>query len=78
MSEFKLEEQSGSIFNIDGDVQLPKPPEETFYFIDFSKLTNVNDLVKILASLGFGISDKNPYYNEVKQFLDHDRPVKIK
>ena len=75
-----LQATSGSIFNLNGEIVEPKqnPNEETFYFIDFSKLQNVNDLVKILASLGFGISNKNPYYNEIKQFLDHDRPVKMK
>ena len=75
-----LQPTSGSIFNLNGEIVEPKqnPNEETFYFIDFSKLQNVNDLVKILASLGFGISNKNPYYNEIKQFLDHDRPVKMK
>jgi hypothetical protein len=73
-----LQPTSGSIFNLNGEVIEQNPNEETFYFIDFSKLQNVNDLVKILASLGFGISNKNPYYNEIKQFLDHDRPVKMK
>ena len=72
-----LQPTSGSIFTINGDIK-PEQNQETFYFIDFSKLQNVNDLVKILASLGFGISNKNPYYNEIKQFLDHDRPVKMK
>jgi hypothetical protein len=67
-----FEPSSGSL-----DFQLNKD-EEIFYFIDFSKLGNVNDLVKVLASMGFGISDKNPHYEEIKQFLDLDRPVKLK
>jgi len=54
------------------------PKEEIFYFIDFSKLSNVNDLMKVLASMGFGISNKNPYFAEIKEFLDMDRPVKMK
>lgn len=51
---------------------------ETFYYIDFSKLSNVNDLVLVLASMGFGISDKNPGFDLVKQWLNLDKPVKLK
>jgi len=67
-----LEATSGSL-----DFQIKKE-EEIFYYINFSKLSNVNDLVKILASLGFGISDKNPYFEDVKEFLDLDKPVTLK
>jgi hypothetical protein len=67
-----LQETSGSL-----DFQIKKD-EEIFYYINFSKLSNVNDLVKILASLGFGISDKNPYFEDVKEFLDLDKPVTLK
>lgn len=52
--------------------------QETFYYINFSKLSNVNDLVLVLASMGFGISDKNPGFDSVKQFLDLDTPVRLK
>lgn len=69
--------ESGSLFEIGGQTKT-NPNEEIFYFIDFTKLTNVNDLVKILASLGFGISDKNPYYEELKGFLDLDKPIRMK
>lgn len=51
--------------------------QETFYYINFSKLQNVNDLVLVLASMGFGLSDKNPGFEQVKQFLDLDKPVKL-
>ena len=67
-----LEATSGSL-----DFQIKKD-EEIFYYINFSKLSNVNDLVRILASLGFGISDKNPYFEDVKEFLDLDKPVTLK
>ena len=51
---------------------------ETFYYVNFSKLTNVNDLILVLSSMGFGISDKNPGYENIKQFLDLDKPVRLK
>ena len=50
--------------------------EEVFYFIDFSKLKNVEDLVTVLASMGFGLSNKHFQFENIKQFLDLDRPVR--
>jgi hypothetical protein len=50
--------------------------EEIFYFIDFSKLKNVEDLVTVLASMGFGLSNKHFQFENIKQFLDLDRPVR--
>ena len=67
-----FEQVSGSL-----DFQT-KQDEEIFYFVNFSKMENVNDLVKVLSTMGFGISDKNPHYEDIKQFLDLDRPVKLK
>jgi hypothetical protein len=52
--------------------------QETFYYINFSKLSNVNDLVLVLSSMGFGISDRNPGFEQIKQFLDLDKPVRLK
>jgi len=68
---------------VSGSLDLPSikkldDNQEIFYYINFSKLQNVNDLVKVFASMGFGISDKNPNFEEIKQFLDLDRPVKLK
>jgi hypothetical protein len=41
-------------------------------------MQNVNDLVKVLASMGFGVSTQNPYFEEIKEFLDLDKPVRLK
>jgi hypothetical protein len=54
-----------------------KVNQETFYYINFSKLNNVNDLVLVLSSMGFGISDRNPGFEQIKQFLDLDKPVRM-
>ena len=59
------------------DFQIKKD-EEIFYYINFSKMQNVNDLVKVLSSMGFGLSDKNPNFEDIKQFLDLDKPVKLR
>lgn len=53
-------------------------PEETFYFIDFTKMTRVEDLILVLQALGFGLSDKHPHFELLQKFLDMDKPVKIK
>jgi hypothetical protein len=68
---------------VTGSLDLPKikridENEEIFYFVDFTKMKSVNDLVKVLATMGFGISDKNPHYDSIKEFLDLDKPVKLK
>lgn len=72
-----FQETTGSLFSIGGDIK-PQPDQETFYYINFTKLENVNDLILILASMGFGLSDKNPNFESVKKFLDLDKPVRLK
>lgn len=67
--------------SVSGSIELPnlkKLDEEIFYYINFSKLQNVNELVLVLSSMGFGLSDKNPNFEEIKQFLDLDKPVRLK
>lgn len=63
--------------SLDPTKETTNPNQETFYYINFSKLQNVNDLVLILSSMGFGISDRNPGFDSVKQFLDLDKPVRL-
>ena len=63
--------------SIDPTKETTNTNQETFYYINFSKLSNVNDLVLVLASMGFGLSDKNPGFEQVKQFLDLDKPVRL-
>jgi len=50
--------------------------EEIFYFIDFSKLRSVEDLITVMAAMGFGLSNKHFQFENIKQFLDLDRPVR--
>jgi len=70
-----LEHESETYFELP---QIENLNEETFYYINFSKLENVNDLIRIFASMGFGISNKNPNFEDIKQFLDLDKPVRLK
>jgi hypothetical protein len=50
--------------------------EEVFYFIDFTKLKSVEDLIQVMAAMGFGLSNKHFQFEQIKQFLDLDRPVR--
>ena len=50
---------------------------EKLYLIDFSKITNVNELVMCIASIGLTISNKNPMFNNVKQFLVLEQPFEV-
>lgn len=68
MDEYKFEPVSGSE---------PQINEELFYFVDFSTMEKVEDLILVLASMGFGISNKNPYFEQIKPFLKIDQPMPI-
>ena len=70
-----LQETTGSL-NLEESIN-KTTQEEIFYYINFSKLSNVNDLVLVLSSMGFGISNKNPGFESIKQFLDLDKPVRM-
>jgi len=50
---------------------------EKLFLIDFSKITNVQELVMCLASIGLSISNKNPMFEQIKPFLALDQPFEI-
>ena len=49
--------------------------KNSVYLIDFTKITSVNDLVLILASVGFSFSPYHPQFENIKQFLALDNPI---
>lgn len=49
--------------------------ENALYLIDFTKITSVNDLVLILASVGFSFSTRHPHFEQIKGFLNLDNPI---
>lgn len=49
--------------------------ENALYLIDFTKITSVNDLILILASVGFSFSARHPHFEQIKQFLALDNPI---
>jgi hypothetical protein len=48
---------------------------DSLYMVDFSKCTNVNDLMIILSSIGFTFSPHHPGFQTLKPFLALDRPI---
>ena len=60
--------------NLDGSRRVD---ENSVYLIDFSKITSVNDLVLILASIGFSFSPHHPQFDKLLPFLNLDNPIPV-
>jgi hypothetical protein len=50
--------------------------KDALYFIDWSKLSDINDLILIIASLGISMSPLHPAWSDIEHLMDLDRPVK--
>lgn len=46
------------------------------YFIDWQKVSSVNDLVLIIASLGVSFSPHHPAWEQIKHLADLSNPIK--
>jgi hypothetical protein len=62
-------------FAVKADLNGNRVIEDGFYAVDFSKLQSVNDLVMILACIGFTFHTTHPMFGNVKSFLDLDNPI---
>jgi hypothetical protein len=62
---------------VTGSLHESQPKENLYYFVNFSKMNSVNDLIVVLQALGFGISSNHPLFNQVKPFLDLDKGVQL-
>ena len=47
------------------------------YLIDFSKMSSVNDLMLVLSSFGFSVKGDHPYIEQLKPFLNTERPIDV-
>jgi hypothetical protein len=65
-------EKAGLEFGVKPELKLD---DNAVYLIDFTKITSVNDLVLILASVGFSFSPRHPHFNNIKPFLALDNPI---
>ena len=53
----------------------PNINKDALYFIDFSKLNRMEDLILILASIGFSFSPSHPHWEILQQFVNLDNPI---
>jgi hypothetical protein len=53
-----------------------KPFDSTkIYMVDFSKMTSVNDLILVLASMAIAFPGTHPNIEALKPFLNLDNPI---
>ena len=53
----------------------PQIDENALYYIDFSKLQRIEDLILILAAIGFTFSPKHPHFELLKPFMNLGAPI---
>jgi hypothetical protein len=46
------------------------------YMVDWSKMTSVNDMILILASMAIGFPGNHPNIEQLKPFLNLQSPIK--
>jgi hypothetical protein len=61
--------------------QTPKEQEQlvdenAVYMVDWSKMTSVNDMILILASMAIGFPGSHPNIEQLKPFLNLQSPIK--
>ena len=57
--------------------EAPKPDMNSLYFIDWEKVTNVNDLMVIIASMGISFSPHHPAWDRISGFVDYSNPIQL-
>ena len=61
-------------FTLDG--AQPQVDENAVYMVDWSKMTSVNDMILILASMAIGFPGNHPNIQSLKPFLNLESPIK--
>jgi hypothetical protein len=55
----------------------PAVDNDSVYLVDFSKMQRVEDLITVLAAVGFSFSPMHPQFQNIVHLLDLNRPIKI-
>lgn len=50
--------------------------KDAVYMVDWSKMTSVNDMILILASMAIGFPGNHPNIEQLKPFLNLQSPIK--
>ena len=50
--------------------------ETAVYMVDWSKMTSVNDMILILASMAIGFPGNHPNIGQLKPFLNLQSPIR--
>jgi hypothetical protein len=50
--------------------------ENSIYMVDWSKMTSVNDMILILASMAIGFPGNHPNIQQLKPFLNLQNPIR--
>lgn len=53
-----------------------KLDENAVYMVDWSKMTSVNDMVLVLASMAIGFPGNHPNIEQLKPLLNLENPLK--
>jgi hypothetical protein len=51
--------------------------KDALYLVDFTKMSGVEDLVLIFASMGLSFSGLHPQFENIKHLLDLDNPINV-
>lgn len=62
--------------NLDGSTMVSVDPNAV-YLVDFSRMQRVEDLITILAAVGFSFSPKHPQFQNIQHLLALDKPISI-
>jgi hypothetical protein len=50
--------------------------EREYFIIDFAKVSKIEELVLIIASMGVVLSTDNPLYPQLEHLVDKENPIK--
>jgi hypothetical protein len=51
--------------------------EDSMYLIDFSRLSSVQDLITVFASMGVSFHKSHPHWKSIERFLDLNQPIPL-
>jgi hypothetical protein len=76
MEQFLTPTSGSSLLNVDGaQPNQNQINPNAYYFVNWNKLQNIQDLILILASVGFNFSPSHPAFEDIKHLLELDKPA---